>query len=385
MKNTLNITLAALLFLSACGQDELAQKKEELAEKKKSLSELKEEIAALEEDIAVLDTAFAEEQRKSTLVTSLQVKQTDFDHFVEVRAEVQSDRNVTLSAETMGTIQRIPVEQGQRVSKGQLLVSIDADVLRRNIAEVKTQLELAATLYEKQQRLWDQKIGTEVQLLEAENNKKNLENRLATLQTQVAQANMRAPFSGTIEQVMAREGEIASTGMPLLRLVSLSDMYLRADVSEAYIGKFDRGDEVEVFFPSLNKTINTELTAVGQVINPQNRTFAIEAKLPAQQASEYRPNLLGVMKVKDASRANALVIPTNLIQRDGKGEFVYVIERDGDTPMAAKKHIETSLNYNNQSVVESGLTINDLLIDEGYREVTEGMKLKVAGSELAKK
>lgn len=384
MKNTLNITLAALLLLSACGEDELAKKKEELAEKKKSLSELKDEIAALEEDIAVLDTAFAEEQRKSTLVTSLAVKQTDFDHFVEVRAEVQSDRNVTLSAETMGTIQRIPVEEGQKVNKGELLVSIDADVLRRNISEVKTQLELATTLYEKQKRLWDQKIGTEVQYLQAKSNKESLENRLATLQTQLAQANMRAPFSGTVEQVMAREGEIASMGMPLLRLVSLSDMYLRADVSEAYIGKFEKGDEVEVYFPSLDKTINTDLTAVGQVINPQNRTFAIEAKLPAKQASEYRPNLLAVMKVKDESRQNALVIPTNLIQRDGKGEFVYVIQQDGETPMAAKKHIETSLNYKNQSVVESGLTASDVLVDEGYREVTEGMKLKVAGSELAK-
>jgi membrane fusion protein (multidrug efflux system) len=384
MKKYVILSFALLSVLSACQQDELADKKAELSEKKKQFQALKTDIESLEKEIAQLDTAFAEEIRRSTLVTALPVKQTDFAHYVEVRSEVQSDRNVTLSAESMGAVQRILVSEGQQVKAGQLLMSIDAEVLKRNIAEVKTQLELAETLYEKQKRLWDQKIGTEVQYLQAKSNKESLENRLATLQAQLAQTNLTAPFSGNVEQVMVRTGEIAAMGMPLLRLVSLSDMYLRADVSEAYIGKFSKGDKVEVYFPSLDTTLVSELSAVGQVINPSNRTFAIEAKLPAKSQQMLRPNLLAVMKVKDAEREDALLVPTNLIQRDGQGEFVYVIDASNDIPKAEKKHIETGMSYNNETVVLEGLTASDVLVNEGYREVTEGMNLKLAEKELAK-
>ncbi len=369
------------LLATACQEkNDLAEKKEALSEKKAKMQELKAEISQLEQEIAAKDTAFAKSNRRAALVTTTPVIQKDFEHFVEVRGEVESDKNVTISAETGGRITSIPVEVGRRVQAGQVLLNINADVLRNNIEEVKTQYQLASTVFERQKNLWEQNIGTEVQFLEARNRKEALERQLATLQTQLSQSVVKAPFSGTVEEIMARQGEMASPGAPLVRLVSLQDMKVKASVSEQYIGQFKQGDEVEITFPSLNKTIESTLVSVGQVINQSNRTFTIEASLPGDN-DLLKPNLLAVLKVKNFERDNAIVVPTNLIQRDGKGPYVYVVDKNKEVPQARKKHIETGVTYENQTLVESGLDANDVLIEQGFREVVDGMNLRITESE----
>lgn len=369
------------VLASSCGSnDDLAEKKSVLSEKKAKIQELKAEVNELEQEIASLDTAFAKENRRAALVTTTPVIKKDFEHFVEVRGEVESDKNVTISAESMGRVTSIPVEEGRMVQKGQVLVNIDADVLRNNIAEVRTQYDLAATVFERQKNLWEQKIGTEVQFLQAKNRKEALERQLATLQTQLSQSVVRAPFSGTIEEIMVRQGESASPGVPLVRLVSLEDMYVKASVSEQYIGQFQRGDTVEITFPSLNKTVESTLVSVGQVINQSNRTFTIEARLPDDN-DLLKPNLLAVVKVKDFEASDAIVVPTNLIQRDGKGPYVYVVGGSGEVPQAIKKHVETGITYENQTLVRSGLEADDVLVEQGFREVVDGMNLRIAESE----
>lgn len=378
------VLLAGLAFTAAScySEGDVTAKKKELKEKKKELQELRAEIAELENQIADLDPAFGKEVREAQLVTTLPVKQETFEHFVEVSGDVVSDKNVTISAETMGAVERVLVTEGQQVKKGQLLMNINDDVLRNTISEVRTKLELAKAVYERQKNLWDQKIGTEVQFLQAKANKEALENRLATLQAQQAQANVRAPFSGTIEDVMVRAGEVASPGMPMLRLVSLQDMTIKADVSESFVGAFKQGDKVQIYFPSLDKTFESTIKAVGQVINPNNRTFTIEARLP-NDSELFRPNLLAVLKVKDFEQPNALVVPTHLIQRDRKGEYVYVVENKDKVKQVTKKHIETGLTYNNQTLVKSGIKANDQLVNEGFREVSEGVNVKVAEETVA--
>ncbi len=382
MKRTIYLSLLGLsMFAVACQEkNELEEKREALSEKKGEIQELKNEISELETEIAALDPEFAKANRRAALVSTKPVTQTDFKHFVEVRGEVQSDKNITLSAESMGMVASIPVEEGQQVQKGQVLVNINADVLRNNIAGVKTQLELANTVFQRQKNLWDQNIGTEVQFLEAKNRKESLERQLETLQSQLAQSVVRAPFSGTVEEIMVRQGEMASVGVPLVRLVSLEDMYIKADVSENYIGKLQKGDKVTVNFPSLNRTIETTLNSVGQVIDPNNRTFTIEARLPKEN-DLLKPNLLAVLKVKDFEKEKAIVVPTNLIQRDGQGEYVYVVVQKGEIPQAQKKHITTGISYNNQTLVEKGLAADDVLIDLGFREVVDGMNLKITEGE----
>lgn len=379
----ISVLLAGLaLMAAACGSDDLTAKKGELKEKKQELQALRAEIAELEKQIAAADPAFGQEVRDAQLVTVMPVKQETFEHYVEMRGDVQSEKNVTISAEAMGTVEQVLVSEGQQVNRGQLLINISADVLRNNISEVKTQLDLATAVYERQKNLWDQKIGTEVQFLQTKANKEALENRLATLQTQLAQAQVRAPFSGTVEEVMVRLGENAAPGLPMVRLVSLQDMYIKADVSESFVGAFKKGDKVDIYFPSLDKSYQSTITAVGQVINPNNRTFTIEARLP-ENAELLRPNLLAVLKIKDFEQPNALVVPTHLIQRDRKGEYVYAVETQDGVKQVVKKHVETGLSYNNETLIKSGLQPGDVLIDEGFREVTDGVAIKVADENVA--
>lgn len=378
------VLLAALAFYAgACNSgDDVSEMKAELKEKRKALQELKTEIAALEQQIATVDPAFGKEIREAQLVTTMPVKQETFEHYVEVSGDVQSEKNVVISAESMGTIEQVPVSEGQKVNRGQLLVGVNADVLRNNISEVRTQLDLATAVFERQKNLWDQKIGTEVQYLQSKANKESLENRLSVLQSQLAQAQARAPFAGTVEEVMVRVGESASPGKPLVRLVSLQDMYIKANVSESFVGAFKKGDKVDVYFPSLDKTYATTITAVGQVINPNNRTFTLEARLP-DDAELLRPNLLAVLKIKDFEQPDALVVPTHLIQRDRKGAYVYVVESKGEVKQVVKKHIETGLSFNNETLVKTGLQPSDVLVNEGFREVSEGVAVKVAEETVA--
>ncbi|EMR02790.1 efflux RND transporter periplasmic adaptor subunit [Cesiribacter andamanensis] len=381
---TLPVLMAGLVLLAAAcsGGTEIDAKKAELKEKKKELQDLRAQISELEKEIAEADPAFGQEVREAQLVTVLPVKQETFEHFVEVSGDVRSDKNVTISAEAMGVVERVLVTEGQQVRRGQSLMSINADVLRNNISELKSQLELATAVYERQKNLWDQKIGTEVQFLQTKANKEALENRLSMLLSQLAQANVTAPFAGTIEEVLIRAGEAASPGMPMLRLVSLQDMSIRADVSERFVGSFKQGDAVEVYFPSLDKTITSTIKAVGQVINPNNRTFTLEARLP-NDSELLRPNLLAVLRVKDFEQEGALVVPTHLIQRDRKGDFVYVVEDRDNAKQVTKKHIETGLSYQNETMIKSGLQPSDVLVNEGFRQVSEGVNVKVATETVA--
>ena len=369
----------ALLFLAACGgnPDDLEAKKQQLEEYKEEANELSQKINNLEQEIAASDSSYNQQTRKATLVTTVPVQTKDFKHFVEVRGSVASRKNVTLSAETPGRIQSVSAQEGQPVSKGQLLITLDGETIRNSIKELETSLELATTRFERQSSLWEKKIGTEIQFLETKNQKESLERRLATAKSQLAQTIVRAPFDGNVDKVMARVGEMAQPGVPLVRIVSLTDMYIDADLSESLLGKFHKGDSVEVSFPSLNKSIQTTINAVGQVIDPLNRTFSVEIKLPANDEL-VKPNLLAIVKIKDFEAKNAVVIPANLIQTDNKGDFVYVARQQDEGMEAEKVHVERDLTYENETLITSGLQGGEKLIKEGFREVAEGVAIKEA-------
>jgi len=372
------VSLAAIMLLvAACGGKPtgLAQKQAELKQKQAELTALRASIATLKEEIAQMDTTQREVEQ--TLVTVTSITNGNFSHFVEVSGTVKSRRNVSMGAESSGTITKVLVKEGDRVKKGQLLVQIDAEVLRRNIAEVKTRLELATTLYERQKRLWDQNVGTEVQFLQAQNNKESLERNLAALNAQLLLAKSTAPFNGRVDKVFVNEGETAMPGMPLLRVVSLDKMYIEADLAETYIGKFNVGQNALVYYPSLQAEAKSKLEAVSRVVDANNRTFTVEVGI-GKQANKLRPNQLVVVKIKDFEKEEATAVPTNLIQRDNKGDFVYVVEGD----KAVKKHIDRGITYKDMTLVQEGLTGQEQLIDEGAREVVNGMNIKVVQSTL---
>jgi RND family efflux transporter MFP subunit len=370
------ILILSLLALVACGPNELEKKKAELKEHKNQILELNQKIAVLEEEISEMDPEYGRQNREATLITTLPVRQGEFTHYVEVSGSVQSRRNVTVSAEIMGKVENIRVTEGQTVNKGQTLISLDNDILRNNIKELETSLELAKTVFERQQNLWEKNIGTEIQYLQAKNNMESLERRLATTRSQLAQSAITAPFSGSIDRLFIREGEMAQPGAPLIRIVSNENMYIEADLSEAFIGKFEKGDKVEVTFPNLDLEFESTINAIGNVIDQNNRTFSIEVDLKVSE-DKVKPNLLAVLRLKDFESENAVVIPSNLIQRDNRGYYVYVIDNSNSEPVAKKVQVDRGITYNNETLIKSGLTGNEVLINDGFNEVAEGHQVKV--------
>ena len=386
MRNSIAfIWVGCLLFFAACNSSEpetLEGKKEQLQAYKEELKELETKIGDLENQLASADPNFAQKNRNTTLVTTREIANRTFEHFVEVRGSVTSRRNVTISAQTPAMVQSVNVDEGQKVKKGQLLVKQEATTLLRNIDEIKTSLELAETRFKRQENLWKKNIGTEFQYLESKNAKESLERRLASLNAQLSNYYVRAPFSGTVDELIIKEGEMAQPGVPLMRLLSLKNMYIEADVSEAYLGEFNKGDSVNVSFPSLDKTIRSVVSSVGQVINENNRTFKVEVRLPDDELL-LRPNLLAVLKLQDFVEEDALILPTNLIQNDQKGDFVYVAApaSEGNGYVAQKQHIQRGKTYQDMTMVKSGLQGDEQVIDQGFRDVAEGVNLRFAGQD----
>ena len=379
MKHTLSLLIAASVFLASCSQqggDDLASKKEQLKTYKTELQELKAKIEKTEKEIAQLDTNYSKHDKNAVLVTVLQVKPELFTHKFEARGSVASRTNVWISPEASGKIQTVKVKEGQRVSSGQVLAIIDSRVLRNSIAEVKTALELATTMYEKQERLYKQQIGTEVQYLQAKNNKESLERKLATLNAQLDMTVVKAPFSGVIDEVLALVGEMAMAGSPIVRMVNPDNVYIKANVSERFIGTFDTGDQVEVYFPTYTKNVTATISSVGNVISPQDRTFEIEVTLPNVDY-HLKPNQVAVLTIEDYKNPEAIVVPTKIIQKDNNGNFVYTI----DNGQAKKTYVSLGSSYNERTEVEEGLELKQLVADKGYRELSEGVAVRVKSTD----
>lgn len=373
MKKYIFISLG--LLLAACGGDEeLAMLKEKKAELETNMSEMRAEIKELDQKIAKLDTTT---QKKLALVSTIPVEVKTFTHYFEVHGNVEADKNVSLYPETQGTIKRISVKEGDRVKKGQLLAVLDTEIIKNNISEVETSLELATTVFERQNRLWSQKIGSEIQFLEAKNNKESLENRLNTLRSQLDMSMIKAPFAGVIDEIFPKEGEMASPQQPMLRLINLDKVYVKSDVSEAYLSKIRKGNSIEVNFPSIEKEMTSEIALIGQYINPENRTFKIQVDVDNYDQA-IKPNLLAILKIKDYEKENAIVIPSNVIQQDASGnDYVFVIDRSTGEDKVQKVVIEKGYSYRNTTVVLKGLNAKSELVYKGARSVQDGEQIKI--------
>lgn len=368
------LPLIGLTFLvfSCEPKDELAAKKAELEELKSQSNELSTSIALLEEELMKLDPEFAKQNQKSILITTTNAKKGEFDHYVEVTGSVLSKKNVVISSETSGRILEIPVLEGMRVAKGTILAKIDAETIERSIDELENSLELATTLFDKQERLWNQQIGTEVQYLEAKNRKEGLERNLASARTNLDKAIIRAPFAGTIEEVQVRLGELVQPGMGMFQFVGESDLFIEADISESYIGVLSKGDSVDVSFPSINKDLQTKVSSVGAIINPNNRTFKVEVYLPNIEL--VKPNMISVLKILDYQSADAVIVPSYLILSDNRGDYVFTVENG----KAIKKYVERGKTFDKETEILTGLTGSEVLVDKGFREVGDNFNVNIA-------
>ncbi len=374
MKNKFLIFAGLTLTLLSC-QSDLETKKAELAEAKKSLAELKTQISTLESELAELDTT--QKAENVVLISSQKVEKIPFAHQVTFRGAVASKKNVTISAETMGRIESIRVREGQSVTKGQILIALDADIIKNSIAELKTSLDLATTVFEKQERLWKNNIGTEIQYLEAKNNKEALERKLATTNSQLNQSLVRAPFNGRVDDLPARLGEMAQPGIPLLRIVSPESMYVEADVSERFLGAFKRGDVANLKFPIQDKNFASKIAAVSDVINPENRTFSVELEL-TKTDFDVKPNQVVVVSLTDYEVEEAVMVPSEIILADSKGKFLFVVAEENGKVVAKKRSVKEGKTQDGKTEILSGLSITDQYVSAGYRDLSDGIYVKVA-------
>ncbi len=388
MKRTsyLYLLLSGWLITACSVESSLEAKKEELMQLETKRAQLNQQIRDLEKEITALDSNAL--RANNLLVTVMVPGTTLFVKNLEFRAQVESDRNVTVSAEAMGRIVSLPVTEGRKVGTGQLLAAIDASTIQSNLKQVESQLELATSVFERRKNLWDQKIGTEVQYLEAKSNKESLESQRNALASQLRQTRVQSPFSGTVDAVFVKSGEMVQPGVPIARVVSPTDMYLKADVSEAHLGKFTPGDEVEVSLIGEDQLYKTRVKSVGNVVNPQNRTFQLEVALPAGQRDfKFRPNQVATITLADYVAKEAIQIPNKVILTGKDSKFVYVVKEVEGQPVAIKKVIELGETSEGMTEILKGLDPLDQVITRGYREVSDGTVVQIHGNatEIAQK
>lgn len=379
INSILVFSLSLLLVLSACGGGgeagggNLDAKKEELSKLKVERKTLNDKIRALEKEIAKLDTTTVKDPRVPVRIQPL--TESTFQHYVKVQGQIEADKNVMVSPKMGGVVTRVLVDEGQNVRAGQLLATMDDAILQKSLSELRIQLELADTVYSRQKNLWAQNIGSEIQLLQAKTQKESLEKRIATTQEQVEMTKIKAPISGVVDRVIAKSGEAVSPGFGAFNIVNLSKLSFKASISEAYIPYVRKGDEVSISFPSIDKSVTTKISNIGQVINPANRTVMVETKIPSKEGM-FKANMVGEISIRDVNNENTIVIPMSLIQRLGDEEFVMVAEKgEGDKYNARRTKVVTGGSYEGKIEIVSGLSKGAKLITEGANGLSEGAEL----------
>jgi len=329
------------------------------------------ELSQIDLELASLDTT-----AQWNTVTILAVGSSAFQHDFDIYGTVKSDQSVTLYPESAGRIQRVLVRSGQKVSAGQVLVELDNSVMQSSLAEIKTQLDLAQTLFDKQKRLWDQGIGSEVQYLQVKTQLEGLQKRLATAQNQAAMASLRAPFAGTVDELFLKAGEYAAPGMAVARLVSSGGLRLELDVPETYISRLKVGQKIALNFNSIGLQTSASISQVGDFISADSRTFKVNVSLPAN--SQIKPNMMASAQVVDYSSKGVITVPSRLILQDSKGAnytYLFVPSKNG-LGKVERRDLQLGVSNNDATEVLGGLSLEEQIIDRGIRSVQTGETVK---------
>lgn len=369
------VIIAASFLLIACGE-----KSTEDLIKDKNITELKNRKAIIQSELEKIDAALLNGNKTpetEALVSVITLKDTVFNHYLEIQGNVNTKDNILVQPEFSGTLTILNVKAGQRVSKGQILGKVDDAGMSQQLASIENQYALAKTTFERQKNLWDKKIGSEIQFLQAQAQMISAQKSVAQMRAQVAKTVIRAPFSGTIDEVFVERGQVVSPNpQGLMRIVNLSNMYVSTTVPETYIGKLKVGTAVDVFLTSLGKTYKGKVRQVANFINPSNRSFGIEVSVPNPD-NLLRPNQVAQLKIIDYAINNAIVVPTNVVQEDGKNnKFVFIATNvNGKKGVAKKVLVKVGKSSDNVTEILSGLTANDVIVTEGANNIADGMKL----------
>lgn len=376
-------SIVLLFSLVACGGGEqsiedLIKKGDQEAIKGKK-TEISTQLRELEAQLEQIEVALDSTQNKKLpLISALNVDSGLFKHYVEVQGNILTDQDVLLFPEVQGVLEDLKVSMGQVVRKGQSLAVLDDGGIQQQLSQAKEQLSLAQITFERQKRLWDQKIGSEIEYLQAETQYKSLKENVTQLEKTLQKANVTAPYSGVIDEVVADEGQLMVPGQtPILRVVNLDNMYIHADVPETYLSSVKKDKEVLVSIPVLGKKITTKVSKVGNYINPNNRTFLVKINVPNGDR-EIKPNLTAKLEINDYLNPNAILIPQAIINEDSKGnQYVYRVERENGDAIVRKVNIETGKKTAEEIEVLSGLKAGDQIVEEGARTVKDGQEVEI--------
>lgn len=374
-----------VIFLAACGGND-ASSLEELIESgdqaalKAKQSELNSQLSETEKQLKLIDAQLQADSssRKLPLVSALKIDKQKFEHFIEIQGNVKTDQDVILYPEIQGILKRMKAKMGQYVKAGEVIAIIDDGGIQQQLSQAKAQQKLAKITFERQQRLWDQKIGSEIEFLRAETEYQALKESVAQLEKTLAKARVTAPYSGVIDEVVADEGQLMIPGQtPILRIVNLNQIYIHADVPETYLMNVKPEKKVIVDISVLGKKVETKVKKVGNYINPNNRTFLIEVEVPNKDG-EIKPNLTAKLEINDYTNEQAILIPQAIINEDSEGnQYIYKIVDKNGAMTAQKTTIETGLKSEERIEITKGITAGEMLIEEGARTVKDGQVVKI--------
>jgi len=370
------ILAVLILFMASCSQPETEQSiKEQITSYKKDIGTLNLQIAELEKKLKTMNSG--DERTEKTPVEVMKISLEPFSHFIQVSGSAEAVKEAYISPELAGQIREIYVNEGDYVEKGRLLAKLNSDITESSIVDLESSLALATVVYEKQARLWEQGIGSEIQYLTAKNNKESLSQKLVTMKAQLEMSSVKSPVNGIVDVIYRKKGEMAMPGAQFMQIVNLEELYINADVSESYLSQVNEGETVKVEFPVYpDMCLDVPIYRKGNIINPNNRTFAIQLKMknPGQL---LKPNLLSVIHIRDFSADSAVVVPSAIIKQDITGSYVYTMQQAGEKWIAKKIYITPGKFYQDKTMVVDGIQPGQQVIVQGYNEVSDGTEVYV--------
>lgn len=368
---TFNLSTAGvivLLIMFSCSSDKQAQ----LTKLKQQHTDIAEKIKNLEKELkSVPKDSINTGDFKFVGLT--EVKTNIFDHFIKVQGKLDGDQNASVFAEVPGTVSARYADVGQNVVKGQVLAQIDDQQFHSQLESLETQYKFTVDMFDKQKRLWDQKIGTEVQYMQSKTTKESLEQQISSLKTQIEKFKIKSPITGTIEECNIKVGSVVSPDpySAAYRVVAFKNLKVSAEVSEAYAAKVQVGDKLIVMFPDINQQVETKVDFVSKYINPVNRTFIIESRI-SNSIQNMKANMIAIIQINDYHSEKSFQVPMNVIQTDKDGSYVYIVRKKDNHNGAYKQPVVIGNTYNGVAEILEGLTVNDKVISAGFQELIDG-------------
>ncbi len=366
---TVALALMVAGTMISCQED----KKETLIKLKREQQELTDKIAALEKEINAASTEVKSNDGAEVAVTPIATRR--FEHAIEVQGSLDGEQNVKVFPKSQGIVTEVYVQVGSSVTKGQAIARFDDVAFRKQLAQMVSQYNLAKELYDRQKRLWDQKIGSEVQYMQAKTQKESLENGVAALREQLEYMVVKSPITGSVEDLTVKIGQAASPQMPVATVINFSSLKVVANIAEAYNTSITNGDSVRIWFPDLKQEIRATVSTASKYINPVNRSFEIEVRIP-NNIKNLKANMIAVVKVIDYKKENAVTVPVNLIRTDAKGDYIYLAANENNKQVARKRYIVQGKVYAGYAEVTEGLSAGDMAITAGQLGLSEGAAIK---------